>query len=105
LEESNRVREGQLRGEQEISDLLKAVFYQYEGALCIRCSTMGNSALWLFRVPEFDAEIIEEHFADQNITIEFHPFTKAWKAVESFRNQARHNMGEWISPLYAARAV
>jgi len=93
-----------LRGEQEISDLLKAAFLQYEGALCIRCSTMGNSATWFFRVPEFDAEIIEEHFADQTLTIEFHPFIRAWKAVESFRNQARRNMGEWTSDRYAERA-
>lgn len=90
-----------MKGEVAISDFAKASFFQYEGALCIRCSTSGSEAVWFFRVPQFDAEIIEEHWADLDLAILLQPFLVAQRAVSSFRNQARQNHGEWTSPLYA----
>ncbi len=94
-----------MNGEHEMSEFFKAAFFQYEGATCIRCSTTGRETTWFFRVPQFDAEIIEEHFADDEMPILLKPFVAAQKAVDSFRVQARKNFGEWIGPKYAQVAA
>ena len=95
-----------MRGEVEVTGMFESSMFQYEGALCIKCTVTRteqgkNQTTWTFRVPEHDAEIIREHYADPSMTVELPAFIRAVKEVSMFQSSADKNCGWWSSPLYA----
>ena len=95
-----------LPDEIEVTDYHLAALMQYEGALCISCRTGGSDTTWVFRVPQLDAEYIQQDFANDETTVFLKSFLKSLNEVASFRNFARRSLsGEWRSERYSEPRV
>jgi hypothetical protein len=92
-------------GEVDISEFFKAVFFQYNGLLCISCRTHERGATWTFRAASLDLPILEEQYADETTAIYLKSWVRAEREVASFQSQAKRNMGIWISARYAEPRV
>jgi hypothetical protein len=92
-------------GEVEISEFLKAVFFQYNGLLCISCRTHERGAVWTFRAASLDVPILDEQYANEETAILLRSWIRSEKEIASFQSQAKRNLGIWVSARYAELRV
>ncbi len=76
-----------------------AILYRYSEYLAVKVET-GVRTKYTFSVPEEDAKILLENYADPHCAVELRSWMEALKSIEAMEAASRARMGCWTSAAY-----